>query len=195
MSWTGYSAFLKDPERFIRHYVYGEENIETHAMTFGQEFATLLQERKKHPDPVLDMALKAIPRLPEAEYRMKAVLPSERGPIKLVGSLDGYNPKTHEFIEYKTGVRHWTQGKANRHEQIMFYQLMIYLNHGVWDNKKRLIWVETKYGEDGAISITGDVRAFPVITPTSRLFKFAMDLRKVAFQISDRYQEELSHVL
>jgi hypothetical protein len=193
LSWSQYSTFKRNREEYIRHYFFGEPGIESPAMEFGHSFAKNLEARagknaKANPDPVIEMALQAIPRLKSPEFHLSATLPSKYGQIPIIGTLDDYDPKTHDFNEFKTGTRKWTQRMANEHGQLKFYQLMLWLNHNVLKNKKNLIWIETE-NTDGEIMPTGKIVKFPVEISLPSLLNFSRDVIEVAHEIEELYKE------
>ena len=197
LSWSAMNTFVRSKEEYIRHYFYGEpQSFSNHpSVKFGSEFAKHLEKRdKKHSNPVVEMAVHAMPRLPKPEHKISADLPSEWGDIPIIGTLDQYDPKTHEFSEFKTGSHKWTQTTAQNHGQMKFYSLILWLNHGVIENKKSLIWVETmRIGDQ--VRPTGRIETYPVIISLSDLLVFGNTVIEVAKQISDLYEEEINRMV
>lgn len=198
LSWSAYHTFTRNREQYIRHYFYGEPGIRhTPSIQFGHTFAKHLDQKKKrkrevHPDPVVEMAIQAVPVLKSSEHKMEAKLPSKHGIIRLIGTLDDYDPKTHDFNEMKTGARRWTQGLAENHGQMKFYALMIWLNHNTVDEKKKLIWIQTE--RDGwEVRPTGKITEFPVRITLPQLLKFSRSVIDVAKEIHDLYVEEIKN--
>ena len=193
LSWSALQLFRRDKAEYIRHYVYGEPREFTSPfMDFGSMFAEYLENRRKrHPDPVVDMIVKNMPRIGRPECEIRAEMPSKQGIIRLLGKCDQYDVKTHDFNEYKTGKGKWTNGKANGHGQMKFYQLMLWLKYGVTANKKNLIWVETE-DENGDVRPTGKIQTYPVEIKVEDLLTFANEIKRDAIAISEIYQKEIN---
>mgnify|MGYP006935475790 CR=1 FL=1 len=193
LSPSAIDTWKRDPEKYIRHYFYGEPNtFENDSTRFGTMFDDARAGDRKHDDPIIEMLLNTLPALGKPKITITASLPSKFGNIPLLGELDDYNPKTHDFDEYKTGMRKWTQNLANKQHQILFYQLMLWLNHDVLDNKKSLIWVETKRDDRGDICPTGKVMTFPVEVTLTQLLKFSREIINVAHEISEFYKDTIN---
>jgi len=136
LSWSAIQTYRRSKDQFMRHYFYGEpQDYFSPEIDFGKAFAECIETRKKHPDPVRDMVIRSIPRLSSPEHQLDALIPSKYGGIKVIGKLDQYDPKTHAFDEFKTGMRKWTQNTAHDHGQMKLYTLMLYLKYGVIDSK------------------------------------------------------------
>jgi hypothetical protein len=201
LSWSAYSTFKRSKEEYIRHYFYGEpKEFSSKYTRFGKRFADAMEYMAKYPerkyvpfkdDPILDMIARSIPRLGSPEHDAQGLLPSSRGYIPLLAKLDDYRPKTHDFDEYKTGKRKWTQGMAQNHGQLKFYALILWLNYGVIDQRKRLVWIQTEDGPDGDVVPTGIVMPFEVKYTIADLLQFGNEIVKVAHEISDLYQEHI----
>jgi hypothetical protein len=198
LSWSAFSVFKRNREEYIRHYFYGEpNNFNSPSLEFGKNFAQHLEVRKEknrecHPDPVVEMAIQSLPIQGISEFKIKADLPSAYGIVRLSGMIDQFDPKTNDFIEYKTGWRKWTHTMAQNHGQMKFYALMIWLNYNVVDNKKQLIWVETERGDDYVVRPTGRIVKFPVEITMSQLLKFSREVIDVAKEISELYTETIN---
>ena len=170
-------------------------------MDFGKVFAENIEKREKHRDPVMDMMLQSIPKLPCAEYGLDAVIKSKHGKFKVVGKLDQFDPETGDFDEFKTGYRKWTQGTAQEHGQMKFYAMMVYLKMGITNSKKTLVWIETRLnenvytGEVSNITLTGNIRRFTVGYTLADILSFMNEVSDVAKEISDLYQEEINKTI
>lgn len=200
LSWSAYNTFRRNREEYIRHYFYGEPTNRTSpSIEFGQSFAKHLESRREkkrveHGDPIVELALQAVPIKPQSEYHIKGILPSKYGDIPLIGTLDQYDPKTHAFDEFKTGWRKWTQATAQSHGQMKFYALILWLNYNVIQQPKNLIWVETERS-DGGVRPTGRIIKFPVDITLPQLLKFSRDVIDAAHEISELYQETITKTL
>lgn len=193
LSWTGYSTFVRSREEYIRHYFYGEpKELDTPALRFGKYFAELLEKRVSHHDPVIDMLLRSIPSMSGREYELEAILPTERGNVRLLGTLDQFESSSLSFDEFKTGTRKWTQRMAVNHGQMKFYALMLYLKtHRIASS--RLIWIETER-TGGRVEPTGHFSIFPVQYTLPELLEFGRKLAVAAQEISDLYYEHIKQL-
>lgn len=195
LSWSAMSTWKRSKTQFIEHYIYGKENTFTsNAIEFGKIFAEHLENGKKHDNPITDLILKTVPKLPNSEYELNAVLKTKDGDIPLKGKLDRYHAKKHDFQEFKTGKRKWTRNMAQSHGQMKFYALMIWLKYGRIPNNMDLVWVETEDDEDGIVP-TGRIEVFPVSLSLTDIMDFGNEVIKVAKEISDFYKEEIEKTL
>ncbi len=195
LSWSAYSTFKRSREEYIRHYFYGEpRDLDSKHIRFGRMFAEYMEKKKHHDDPVIDMVMKSIKKLRKREYFMRASLPSQWGKIPLVGHLDAYDDINHDFNEYKTGKRKWTASMAQKHGQLKFYALMLWLNHGVVDQKKNLVWIETS-DEGGEVTPTGRIEIYPVTYTIEDLMTFGKELITAAHEISELYQQHVNQAI
>ena len=64
------------------------------------------------------------------------------------------------FKEFKTSTMKWTQKKADESGQITFYATAIWLKTGKIPQDIELVNALTEYGENGTISVTGEILRF-----------------------------------
>lgn len=195
LSWSAFSTFKRSKEEYIRHYFYGEpREFDSPYIQFGKTFAECLESKTKYGDPVVDMVLDTITKLPKREHDLEAVMSSEWGKIRLLARLDQYDHKSHAFNEIKTGKRKWTHTMAKNHGQLKFYALILWLKTGVVKQKKNLIWIETEDTDDGVMP-TGKIKYFPVEYNLVELMTFGKEIIRVAQEISELYQQHIKQAI
>jgi len=199
ISWSAYNLYKRDKIRYIKQYFYGIKPTFTNSgIEFGHQFAVLAENGRKSDDPLLDAVLTATPKLKKPEFKIDVILPTERGDVVLKGQIDDFDNKNYDFNEFKTGRRKWTFSQANKHGQMKFYTLMIFLKYGVIPKNKNLIWIETEevpvYNEHGGIERyevrpTGHIVKFPVIITPKQLNEFAREVTNAVYEIAELYEE------
>ena len=171
LSWSAISSFEYDPEQWYRRYVLKQEDPASKEMLFGKYYGEMFASDPNH-----------VPHLKRGqifEYELKAKLKN----IPLIGFIDSYTPHT-ELEEYKTGVKAWTQKRADEHGQIDMYLLMLYLMHGVKpeDVSCRVHWLPTKETGDFRIVFTDPhnpiVHTFETKRTLSQVLKFGVRITK-----------------
>ena len=184
LSWSQVSLYEYSPEQYRRDYILGEERTITPAMEYGKKLATILEKGDDEKDILITGLFHLLPKYKVAEKELTA----EMSGIKLLGKLDSYDPKTHNFYEYKTGKK-WTQRRVDNHGQLTFYSMLIYLNYKILP-KMKLIWVETE-NKEGEIQATGKIKEFETERTLPDILKFMAKIKKVAQAISAMYRKEL----
>lgn len=130
ISWSslskfGYPGHMQHANRaeWYERYVLGvRQTKESPYMKAGKIIGERLVADKKF--------LPEVPRFPIFEQELKGTIFKT---IELVGHLDGFGLEARLLGEYKTSsnVRTWTQETVDKHDQILFYCLLIWLNFGI----------------------------------------------------------------
>lgn len=140
LSYSAIDLWYKNKNQYRERYYEGKKSFDTVYTMFGRESHEQIDADPKFADI----------RLPESEKEM--VVRVSGVPIR--GYIDTYNPDTHAFGEYKTGIRkpdgscRWTQYDVDLHDQLPFYSLLLQEKYGVKVNKTYLVWLETEFCED-----------------------------------------------
>lgn len=148
LSYSQIDLWNKNKGEYRLRYYEGKKSPDTVYTFFGRETHELIDTDPKFADI----------RLPKSEHRMSVKVNG----IPIVGYIDTYCPDTHNFGEYKTGVRkpdgkpRWTQYDVEMHEQLPFYSLLLQEKYGVKINSTYLVWLETEFEEE--IKTIGKVR-------------------------------------
>lgn len=170
LSWSAISSFRYDKDQWYKKYVLKQREPETPEMAFGKFVGERLAS---DPD-----YLQQVPRYSVFEHELRTELNS----IPLIGFIDSYDPETHNFLEYKTGKRPWTQERADSHGQIDMYLLMLHLINGVdIENVDiKLVWLPTEDQSDFSIDLVNKnhVQIFKTKRTTADLFEFGKGLLK-----------------
>ena len=163
-SWSQYYLWKSSKFQFYKKYVLGEDGPNLKAWDKGKEFAEY-KETGIIPnyvtDPLLQQVGDEVPSLDIMEQELRV----EIGEYKLLAYIDSCAFDMEEFYEYKTGKDEWNQTLVNKHEQLDFYALSIYIKSGETILPKcTLFWIEIEDIEmtDGSIEkrYTGRIEKF-----------------------------------
>lgn len=152
------------PERYKKLYFEGRQEYALHneSMEYGKKFAEALEFEKETDDLLTDASILLLPKYDVRDKEMIAEIKTPYGWLKVVGRPDTFNSVSYEFREYKTGKTPWTQAKAQKHHQMRFYAMIIYLNKKKALRDAYLDWIETEKLPDGTIKPTGKTKSFRV---------------------------------
>jgi len=157
LSWSQYDLLNTNEEAYIRQYIRGEERkngwAQERAMEFGKNIANVL-DGENTDDDIVSLMKATIPKYPKPEEPIEAILRAKGREVKLLGKIDSYDPEP-KFLEYKTGKWKWTQEKANKHGQLLFYKVMIWINERKNAGSK-LVWIPTEESDYGELCLTGE---------------------------------------
>lgn len=127
-----------------------------------------------------------------------------RGEVPILAFLDKYVNRNGAIQEYKTGLAPWTQARVQKHDQLPFYGVAL-----KWSGKRLpdyadLHWIETRettkehvdFWRDGdkIISATGKIKTFHREFDEREFERMEDLIVKVAWEISDAYQEHLAQI-
>lgn len=184
ISWSSYSGFLYDKERWYQTYVMGKKQTSPE-LTFGKAVADSMET---------DKPLVAFTRLTIVEYEFETSL----GPIPLVGSMDTFEPPTRHATsslqsnaciggEFKTGVKPWDKKRVDEHGQLTFYSLLLWLQDKIHPSNIEwfLEWAPTKRTEHGDFRVeiqfdkTKKIQLFKTHRTMTQVLQLASDIKKV----------------
>ena len=186
ISWSQYSLFLRSKEQYKKVYIYGEE-FDNKYMVLGRRVAEILE--KDEADNLTTAHIKNfIPMCPKREYEIKVDFQG----VSLYGKLDQFNPRTKALRETKTGKK-WTQARADKHEQLDFYALLVYAKYGVLPSKIHLDWAETQEN-DGSVALTGRVENFTTKRTMADVLRIANKIKVVWEGIKKLTAEEYAKI-
>ena len=154
ISWSQMSLFLRSPAEYQRVYIEGEQGFQSDYMDFGREFAEALEGNKSDRKDI-DIMKEMLPDYPKREFKIEV----EFDGIKLLGVLDGWDPRKLKIGEVKTSKNGWTQAKVDKHGQLLFYALCVWLKYKKIP-KVSLHWVETARDDYGNLMLTGKFKNF-----------------------------------
>lgn len=124
--------------------------------------------------------------------------------VPVLAFLDKYVVLENGIGEYKTGLQPWTLARVQKHEQLPFYGVCLKWSGKPIPNHADLHWIETKetqqekvdFWRDGAkiISATGRIKSFHREFDEREFDRMEDLITRVAWEISDAYQEHLSQL-
>lgn len=189
ISWSMYSSWKYDPEKWYRTYCLGIKSSSAE-LTFGSAVADSMNTANP---------LCAFERLnvkkdgTHDEHEFDTYLGDGKKKIHLIGSVDSSESvkkykkgKKFKARELKTGVRPWDQERADNHGQLKFYSLCFYLQDKInpEDIEWELSWFPTKKQESGDfnhiitfIDSTKPVK-FKVKVTMTQILELAADIKK-----------------
>lgn len=166
-------------------------------MDFGKDFASFM-EIDETDDEIAKLIKATIPKYDKPEEELKATLRALGCEVELLGKPDSLESVTWDFLEYKTGKTKWTQEKAQKHGQLIFYKTIIYILRGKIVSSK-LIWIPTGdiYDEEDVrhIAFTGQIPlCFTVEHTMTDILKMMNRIVKGAERMEFLYQQEINKV-
>lgn len=184
ISYSQIAMWKSAPERYKGKYFDGRDELDVinDSMVYGTKFADSLEHDMETGDTLTDTATSLLKKYEVRDKEMRVDMKTKNGWITLLGKPDTYNPETGEFREYKTGKSKWTQSKAEKHLQLRFYAVVIYLLHGKVVKDCYLDWVETHETMDG-IQPTGRIESFKVKLGLPVILQTMAEIKKVAEEI------------
>jgi hypothetical protein len=193
LSWSQIDLWNRDPEKYVRQYMFGGEGDNNARMAFGSKTALAIENGGNSGDELIDMLASLIPKYEKHEFELVAEFKTEAGVIKILGKLDTFSPKTLAFREYKTGTTKWTQARAQGHKQMLHYAALIWLKYKKIP-KAHLDWAQTVMAE-GAVSLTGELKSFEVAITLADILEYLALVSRVAREIDRRYRQEIKNTL
>lgn len=194
LSWSQMSCWLSNPKRYRREYFENTEKLNTRFLTFGKNIATMIEEGRHH-DLLPELEIYDTP-----EHKIQCNV----GIVPCLSFLDSWDSKRNVFLEYKTGKHAWTKAKVQKHDQLLFYATMLKWSTGAIPEYCDLIWIQTEeiqpervdlFREDNKIiQVTGKIKPFQRQFDPREVDRMQDLITKVAFEISDAYQDFLSEL-
>jgi len=195
LSYSAYSLWKKDKEAFRRRYYDNEKPFETAETIFGKSIATHLEELK---------SIDGLTVYSHPEYKIEV----ELNGLNILGYLDSFDPARFRFKEFKTGHLNpqgkapWDKVKVQKHEQLVFYSMLIEMRHGRVDPLCELSWMETEFvnksmkfeghilhAESRELRLTGKIQTFKRKIFKWEREKLKKEIIKIAKEISDDYKK------
>lgn len=127
-----------------------------------------------------------------------------RGEVPILAFLDKYVVLQNGIGEYKTGLQPWTMVRVQKHEQLPYYGVGLKWSGKPIPEYAGLHWIETKethaekvdFWNDGVkiIRATGRIKTFHREFDPREFERMEELIIRVAWEISDAYQEHLSQL-
>lgn len=186
LSWSQYSLWTKSKREYWKRYGLNENRSANKFFAKGKELADAMEygdDGSFSTDELLSVVLENIPKLDFMEQEIKVVMKNGEN---LLSYLDSCSIYMTEFLEYKTGKVAWTQELVDKHEQLLFYALSIYINSGRTEIPTcKLIWIETEQTETEGLKYTGLVEEFPRSFTVEEIEEFEDVLIKTITEIEE----------
>ncbi len=180
-SWSQISSFLYDKEAWYKKYVLNVMPPENAAMKAGKIIGEKIANDPKF--------LPTLPRYKQFEKKLEGKV----GDIVLVGYLDGFDPDTKSFHEYKTSsnTKRWTQKTAEEHGQLDFYYFLIWLNYQILPENItcHLHYIPVRESATFEIEVIE-----PIKIQSFEVKKTSLDILKFGKYIKDIYKEMEKYV-
>lgn len=196
------TMWKQDPERYKSIYFDNDKSkrISNEGMEYGKIVASALENEVDTDDLLTDSAMLLLPKYDVRDKEIVVEWKTPHGWLKVLGKPDMLDSKTFAFREIKTGKTKWTQNKANKHFQLKFYAMLIYLKYGKMLHETFLDWIETEVVRtelDGfpieTTQPTGRVESFKVVFSTNDILQTMAETLKVAKEIETAYIIHLSN--
>lgn len=192
VSWSQLVLWEKDKPEYRRIYYYGGKGFSSKYTAFGSEVADDAEKGTSTRDTVKALNM-LLPTYAQIEHKIDARIKTPKdGLLYVHGRLDTYENIPLRFRERKTGTVPWTQKKVDKHGQIDFYYMLIYLQSGkLPEHPAYLDWAETVPNNRGGMDLTGNIAEFIAERTLLDVFKMIQRVTKAALEIQADYKNEL----
>lgn len=198
VSWSSLQLLEQSEERWVDKYCnpdYVERS--TIEQEFGKSFAEVM-EGQDSSDDIVALIKMATPKYEQSEVIIEATLKAMGRSVKLLGRMDSYKEENHDFIDHKTGKTKWTQKMADKHGQLLFYKVMIYILYRAIPIST-LVWIQTEdsYDEEEGrqIVFTGQLPVSFVVNHTyADILKMMQRIMKGALRMEELYQQYINNI-
>lgn len=179
LSYSQIQLWKSDKKRYIELYFNNrnELRLSNSGLEYGKIMADALEKAEETGDLLTDTAMSLITQYDVRDKEIFTEVKTKHGAVYVIGRPDTMDSVTKAFREYKTGRVKWTEGKAQKHPQMVFYAMLIYLKFGVMLSEAYLDWIETEEIA-GEVKPTGRIETFRVtFTPQQIMECMAMTSR------------------
>ena len=197
LSYSQCQLWKNDRNRYIELYMNDNKamRLNNSGMDFGKTVALALEHEETTGDLLTDAAMLLIPKYDVRDKEISVETKTKNGWLKIIGRPDFLDSKTKAFYEIKTGKSTWTTNKAQKHPQMVFYAMLIYLAYKIVLNEAQLIWIQTEdvvepYKEGDwlpedrkVIKPTGHVETFKVTFTLAEILICLSETIKIAREI------------
>lgn len=192
LSWSAFSCWLQNPERFKREYFQNGKRLDSKFLQFGKSIASEIENGTyKERLPNLEV-------YSEVEFQIN----TEINGVPILSYLDTYDPERNILREFKTGTHRnpWTPAKVYKHGQLVFYAVALRSLTGKMPEYCHLDWIITDDSpRSGSVfdrsskelRLTGHIKSFKRVFDARELDRMEKDIVRVAHEISNAYKEFL----
>ncbi len=184
LSYSQTQLWLSNPTRYATQYFDGrKDDYSNGGQQYGKVVADAMEAGRDTGDLLTDAAMLLLPKYDVRDQSFEVEFKEKDSKwLTLIIKPDMFNSTTHEFREIKTGVHPWTQSKANKHPQLIFYAFGIWIKYGTKNKDCYLDYVETEKTSDG-IKPTGLIKSFHVMFKPADYAVFKAKALQVASEI------------
>lgn len=179
LSYSQIQLWKTNKKRYIELYFNNrnELRLSNSGLEYGKIVADALEKGVATDDLLTDAAMSLVTQYDVRDKEIVTEIKTKHGSVGVMGRPDTMDSVTKAFREFKTGRVKWTEGKAQKHPQMIFYAMLIYLKFGVMLSEAYLDWIETEE-IDHVVKPTGRVETFRVtFTPQEIMECMAMTSR------------------
>lgn len=201
LSYSQIQLWKNSRQRYIELYFNNNKQfvLNNSGLTYGKVIADALEKGIETGDVLTDAAILLLPKYDVADKEIKVTIKTKDGCFDVIGRPDSLDSKTKAFYEFKSGKGKWTAYKAQKHPQMVFYAMLIYLSYGVVLNEAQLIWIQTEDivepykeedwlpGDKKSIKPTGHVETFKVTFTLKDILDCLAETIRVAKEIELEY--------
>ncbi len=220
LSWSQLYCWTTNPNRYRKEYFEAGEKLDTPYLRFGGVFSKMVEDlceimkripnrqqalqelKREYPmDENMESVLMELPIEGISEYEIKCRV---RHIVPVLAYLDKYVEHENAIGEYKTGIAPWTLARVQKHDQLIYYAVALRWFGKPSPEYADLHWIETKehqeetvdFWRDGAkiIKATGRIKSFHRVFDEREFERMEDLIIRVAWEISDAYQEHLSQL-
>lgn len=199
LSYSAYTIWKTNPERFRREYFEKGPKLDTKYLRFGKLIAEMIE------DGSYKILLPNLPVYPKHEHEIKCEVQG----VPILSYLDGDDNECGIIGEYKTGKRDkkgrapWSLAKAQKHEQFVYYAVAKRAETGIMPQAGYLHWIETieapevrngPFRNERKIVTTGHIETFHRVFDVRELDRLEVDIVKVALEISEAYKSFIAEI-
>lgn len=190
LSSSSVDLWWSSKDQFRNRYYENAPSIETAETIFGKHVHKIYEEN---------------PDIPGSETRLECELVPG---LTIMGYIDSLDPETLSIIDFKTGHRNkkgdppWNRVKVQKHNQLVFYCLLVNKCFGRYNRKVTLKWIETRWKENtivfDGIELSTDSRDLELTGYEKdfhrTIYKYELDnleqkIIKAAHEISEDYAQ------
>ena len=178
LSHSAITCFKTNKARFVKEYLEGGKKLHTKYMDLGKTIAKMIEQDKHHD---------ILPGLPVYELREHEIRVEIAG-VPILCYLDDCKADYSSFRDKKSGLKPWSQTKAQKSEQLLLYATAIRAKYGVTPKTAYIDWLETTMSEE---ECTGGLCRDPQVLLTGRYesYERRFDIREL-----DRMEKEIAKV-
>jgi len=188
LSYSQCQMWKTNKDRYIKKYIELREdlNFDNQSMKYGKVVADALENEVHVEDALTDTMMFMLKKYDIRDKEDVVEFKTDFGWLTLFFKPDTFDSVTKDFREYKTGKVKWTQGKAEKHFQLKFYALCIYLKYKHITDITYLDWIETEDYND-MIRPTGKLTSFKVCVGIKTILETLKEVIEIAKEIETVY--------